>query len=229
VVVSIFVNPTQFGPGEDFDSYPRDFARDEKLCEQNGADFIFYPDVAEMYPEGYQAYVEVTEMTKYLCGKARPSHFRGVTTVCTKLFNAVKPHFAIFGEKDFQQMSVIQRMVKDLNMDLEIVPVATIREEDGLAMSSRNTYLSEVERKQAIVLKRSMERALDIYRQGNKDASNIKSRVEDMIKEQPLAKIDYVSICNQETMEEVETVDEKSFIALAVKFGKTRLIDNSRF
>ncbi len=229
LVVSIFVNPTQFAPGEDFEQYPRDLQRDLDLLEPIGVDYVYHPEVEEVYPEGYQTYVEVTEITQYLCGESRPSHFRGVSTVCTKLFNAVKPHKAFFGEKDFQQVKVIERTVKDLNLDLEVIPVETVREPDGLAMSSRNKYLSDKEREQGLSLKRSMDKALEMYRAGEQDAGKIKAEVEAIITSQPDARIDYVSIADQDTMQDVTTVNDNSFIALAVKIGKTRLIDNSKF
>jgi len=170
LVVSIFVNPTQFGPGEDFDRYPRDMERDLRMAEEVGVDVIFAPTVEEMYPEGYQTYVEVEKVTKYLCGLSRPGHFRGVTTVVTKLFNIVKPHVALFGQKDYQQLITIERMVKDLNMDVEIVGMPTVREEDGLAASSRNVYLSPEERKAALSLYRSLRRAEELFSEGVRES-----------------------------------------------------------
>ncbi|BAT71383.1 pantoate--beta-alanine ligase [Thermosulfidibacter takaii ABI70S6] len=226
VVVSIFVNPTQFGPNEDFNRYPRDLDRDMSLLEPIGVDAVFYPSAEEMYPEGYKTYVEVTDITERLCGASRPGHFRGVTTVCTKLFNIVMPHRAYFGKKDFQQYVVIKTMVRDLNMDLEIVPMPIVREPDGLAMSSRNTYLNPEERKAATCLYRSLKRAVQLFEEGERDAKRIKEEVEKVIKSVPLARIDYVEIVDPETFVPVDKIEKGTLVALAVFVGPARLIDN---
>ena len=228
LVVSIFVNPTQFGPGEDFDRYPRDMERDLRMAEEVGVDVIFAPTVEEMYPEGYQTYVEVEKVTKYLCGLSRPGHFRGVTTVVTKLFNIVKPHVALFGQKDYQQLITIQRMVKDLNMDVEIVGMPTVREEDGLAASSRNVYLSPEERKAALSLHRSLRRAEELFSEGVRESQRILEEVKKVLEAEPLVKIDYVHVCDPETLEDIEgPIGERALVAVAAKVGITRLIDNT--
>ncbi len=229
VVVSIYVNPTQFGPNEDFSRYPRDFERDRKLAEGVGVDVIFYPSNEEMYPEHYQTYVTVEGVTDNLCGLSRPGHFRGVATVCAKLFNMVKPHVAIFGQKDFQQLTVIKRMVQDLNMDLEIVGMPTTRETDGLAMSSRNTYLSSEERSSALSLSRSLKMAKASYEGGERDALKIVASACAFIEGHPHAAIDYVKICDIKTMQDISRMEGPCVMALAVKVGKTRLIDNYVF
>jgi len=229
VVVSIYVNPTQFGPKEDLSKYPRDFDRDLKMAESVNADVIFYPGNKEMYPAGYQTYVEVEKVTQNLCGMSRPGHFRGVTTVCCKLFNIVKPHIAVFGKKDFQQYITIKRMVDDLNMDLQIIGVPTVRESDGLAMSSRNKYLQEKERPSALTLFKSLKLAQKIYSDGERKSSVIISKVEKMINRAPYTAIDYIKICSAETLKDVEKIKSQSVIALAVKVGTTRLIDNHVF
>ncbi len=226
LVMSIFVNPTQFGPQEDFEEYPRDFERDKNLAEKEGVDVIFYPNAKEMYPENYLTYVEVEKITSILCGASRPGHFRGVTTVVAKLFNAVKPHFAVFGQKDAQQAVVIKQMTRDLNFDIEIIVAPIVREHDGLAMSSRNTYLSPEEREQALALNRSLKMAEQLILSGERDAETIKQKMQDMINEQPDAKIDYVEILHPETLEFQSKIKSDVLIALAVKIGKTRLIDN---
>jgi pantoate--beta-alanine ligase len=229
LVVSIYVNPTQFGPKEDLSKYPRDFKRDSKMAEGVGVDIIFYPSDKEMYPDGYQTYVNVEEVTKNLCGLSRPGHFRGVTTVCTKLFNIVKPHVAIFGKKDFQQYVAIKRMVADLNLDLEIVGLTTVREVDGLAMSSRNVYLQKNERPSALALIASLKLAQKLYDNGEKKTSIIKKEAENLIKEAPFTEIDYVKICDTETLNDIDKITGEAVIALAVKVAKTRLIDNHVF
>lgn len=226
VVVSIFVNPTQFGPGEDFERYPRDLERDLELLRSIGVDAVFYPSASEMYPEGYKTFVEVTDITERLCGASRPGHFRGVTTVCCKLFNIVKPHRAYFGKKDFQQFVVIKTMVKDLNMDLEIVPMPIVREKDGLAMSSRNTYLSPQEREAALCLYRALKKAQELFNNGERNAEVIREEVERVIKSEPLAEIDYVAVVDPESFLPVDEVKEGTLVALAVKVGPARLIDN---
>lgn len=227
VVVSIFVNPTQFGPKEDFTKYPRDFDRDAAMAGSVGVDVIFFPSNQDMYPGGYQTYVDVEQVTKNLCGMSRPGHFRGVTTVCCKLFNIVKPHSAIFGRKDFQQLAAIRRMVADLNMDLEIVGLPTFREPDGLAMSSRNVYLSKEERASALTLVSSLKTAKKLYAEGERNAVKIIRQAEKLITSAPFTQVDYIKICDTATLEDVLEIQGEVVMALAVKVGKTRLIDNS--
>ena len=229
LVVSIYVNPTQFAPSEDFAAYPRDFERDKALAEGVGVDVIFFPDNKEMYPQGYQTYVEVEGLTQNLCGISRPRFFRGVTTVCTKLFHIVKPHVAIFGQKDFQQYVTIQKMVRDLNMDLEVIGMPTTREPDGLAMSSRNVYLSADERASALSLSRGLLLAKGLYAAGEREAEKIVAKVQEFIAADRQVKIDYVRICAVETMQDVSRIEGESVLALAVWVGKTRLIDNHVF
>ncbi len=229
LVTSIYVNPTQFGPGEDLDRYPRDFERDEKLSREVGVDVIFYPSNSEMYPDNYQTYVTVESITDNLCGLTRPGHFRGVATVCAKLFNIVKPHVTIFGRKDFQQLVVIKRIIADLNMDIEVIGMPTVREPDGLAMSSRNAYLQENERESALSLSRSLKLAESFYTQGERDAAVIIKAVKDFIEKHPGTRIDYVKICDVETMKDVTFLERKSVLALAVWVGVPRLIDNRVF
>jgi pantoate--beta-alanine ligase len=229
VVVSIYVNPTQFGPNEDFSRYPRDFERDRNLAEGVGVDVIFYPSNEEMYPEHYQTYITVEGVAENLCGLSRPGHFRGVATVCAKLFNMVKPHVTIFGQKDFQQLAVIKRMVRDLNMDLEVVGMPTTRETDGLAMSSRNIYLSNEERASALSLSRSLKMAKASYDEGERDAKKIVAAACAFIEGHPHAMIDYAKICDIRTMQDVDRLNGPCVMALAVKVGKTRLIDNYVF
>ena len=229
LVTSIYVNPTQFGPGEDFEQYPRDLERDEALAAEVGVDVIFYPPNAEMYPPHYQTYVTVEGVTTNLCGMSRPGHFRGVTTVCAKLFNIVKPHITVFGKKDFQQLVAIKRMVTDLNMDLEVIGMHTVREDDGLAMSSRNTYLKDDERESALSLSRSLVMVKGLYDAGERDAGTLIGEVTRFIEGHPHAKIDYVKICDTTTMEDVDTIEGESVIALAVRVGIPRLIDNYVF
>ncbi|MBW2630840.1 MAG: pantoate--beta-alanine ligase [Deltaproteobacteria bacterium] len=229
LVTSIYVNPTQFGPGEDLDKYPRDFEKDERLSRDVGVDVIFYPPNSQMYPENYQTYVNVEDVTNNLCGLTRPVHFRGVATVCAKLFNIVKPHVTIFGRKDFQQLVVIKRMVTDLDMDIEVVGIPTVRESGGLAMSSRNAYLKKDERESALSLSRSLKLAGSLYDQGQRDAGIIIKEVKDFIEKYPGTRIDYVKICDVETMRDVERLEKKSVLALAVWVGAPRLIDNYVF
>jgi len=227
VVVSIFVNPIQFGPEEDFKDYPRDLNRDVKLAEEVGVDIIFAPDVEEMYPVGFSTYVEVKGLTNKLCGRSRPGYFRGVTTVVLKLFNSVQPHVAYFGQKDAQQVLVISRMVEDLNQDIEIRSVPTVREKDGLAMSSRNAYLNTEERKAATVLYRSIQLVKERVRNGERDVKELKRAAVEMISSEPLAEIDYVEILTFPDLKEQDTLKDKMLLALAVKIGKARLIDNT--
>ncbi len=228
-VISIYVNPTQFGPKEDLSKYPRDFERDRQLAESVGVDVIFYPSNEEMYPENYQTYVNVEEVTNNLCGLSRPGHFRGVTTICCKLFNMVKPHIAIFGKKDFQQLVAIRRMVQDLNMDMTIEAMATTREADGLAMSSRNVYLKPAERESALSLSRSLQKAKKMVEQGERDAGRIIREVEAFIAGHPHTLIDYAKICDTSTMRDIPILEQESVLALAVRVGTTRLIDNHVF
>jgi len=227
VVVSIYVNPTQFGPKEDFSKYPRDFERDAQMAESVGVDAIFFPENTEMYPNAYQTYVDVEKVTQNLCGMSRPGHFRGVTTVCCKLFNIVKPHSAIFGKKDFQQLAAIKRMVADLNQDLEIVGLPTFREPDGLAMSSRNVYLSKEERSSALTLVGALKLAQQLYAEGERSAAVMIKQAEKLIKNEEFTDIDYIKICDTATLEDVNEIKGEVVMALAVKVGKTRLIDNS--
>ncbi|MBW2146168.1 MAG: pantoate--beta-alanine ligase [Deltaproteobacteria bacterium] len=226
LVVSIFVNPTQFSPTEDFNAYPRDFSRDSELCRSLGVDVIYYPSVEEIYPKGFQTFIEVEELSKPLCGISRPHFFRGVATVCAKLFNIVKPHMAVFGEKDYQQLLIIRRMVKDLNMDIKIISAPLIREKDGLAMSSRNAYLNPAERKAALCLNHGLSEACVLFRKGWRDASAIIRRVRNIMEAEPLVRIDYVEIRDKETLAPVTTIERPVVLALAAYAGKTRLIDN---
>jgi len=226
IIMSIFVNPTQFGKNEDFDKYPRDLERDAALAEKAGVDVIFYPEIEEMYPEGYKTYVNVEDITEILCGKSRPGHFRGVTTVVSKLFNIVKPHRAYFGQKDAQQVAVIKKMVKDLNFDIEIVTCPIVREEDGLAMSSRNVYLDEQQRKSALILSKSLFEAQKQILDGEHDKQKVLDSIIKMLHTEECAEIDYVEIVNADTLEDIEEIKGKVLIALAVKIGTTRLIDN---
>ncbi len=226
VVVSIFVNPTQFGPQEDFNSYPRDTQRDLALLEKEKADIVFMPSAAEMYPPQFNSWVEVDKLTERLEGASRPGHFRGVTTVCAKLFNIVQPTKAYFGQKDAQQAIVIKKMVADLNMNLEIVTLPTVREPDGLAMSSRNTYLNPQERQAAVVLYQALSLAQKLWSQGEKDAEHLRQEMTALIQKQPPANIDYVSIADAETLDELDKVSPPALASLAVRFGSTRLIDN---
>lgn len=227
VIVSIYVNPTQFGPKEDFSKYPRDFERDAGMAQSVGVDVIFFPSNQDMYPEGYQTYVDVEKVTKNLCGLSRPGHFRGVTTICCKLFNIVKPHSAVFGRKDFQQLAAIRRMVEDLNLDLEIIGLPTFREPDGLAMSSRNVYLSKEERVSALTLVGSLKLAQKLYAAGERDADVMIRQAEKLIKRSHFTDIDYIKICDAKTLEDVSRIKGEVVMALAVKVGKTRLIDNT--
>jgi pantoate--beta-alanine ligase len=226
LVASIFVNPTQFGAGEDFDAYPRDLERDSKIAGDAGVDIIFAPRASDMYPDGYQTWVDVERLTLPLCGASRPGHFRGVTTVVCKLFNIVMPHVALFGKKDYQQLTVIRRMTADLNMAVNIVGMPIVREPDGLAMSSRNAYLSPSERRSALCLSRALGEAGDLYRRGIRDVSVLRGRVVEVLAAQPSVTIDYVDFRDGDTLEEVMLADERTLLALAVKIGKTRLIDN---
>lgn len=228
IVVSIFVNPTQFGPNEDLDSYPRDLGKDQKLLENLDVDYLFFPKVEQMYPDGYGTYVNVESgLTNKLCGKSRPGHFKGVTTIVSKLFNIVNPDKVYFGQKDAQQVSVINRMVKDLNFDIEIIAVPIVRENDGLAMSSRNVNLSEKERQDALTLSKSLNRAKDLILLDNiKKSDIIKNEMMGIIELVDSSRIDYIEIVDMESLESIDIVEGKILIALAVHIGKTRLIDN---
>jgi len=226
VVVSLFVNPTQFGPQEDFAAYPRNFERDRRLLDKECVHIMFHPSVEEIYPEGYQTHVEVEQLSVPLCGAFRPGHFGGVVTVVTKLFNIVRPHVAIFGCKDYQQLQVIRRMVRDLNFDMEVVGHPTVREADGVAMSSRNAYLSPSEREAALCLNRSLRCAEEMVRQGERRADAIVGAVRAQIAREPLAQVDYVSLCDAESLRDIDKVQEAAVLALAVRVGKARLIDN---
>ena len=226
VVASIFVNPTQFGPQEDFESYPRDTRRDLAMLEKEKTDIVFMPSAAEMYPPQLDSWVEAGKVSQRLEGAARPTHFRGVTTIVAKLFNIVQPTKAYLGQKDAQQAIVIKKMVADLNMNLEIVTCPTVREPDGLAMSSRNTYLNQEERRTAAVLYQSLSLAQRLWSQGEKDAERLRREMIKLIEQQPLANIDYVSIADTETLDELDEAKPPALVSLAVRIGKTRLIDN---
>jgi pantoate--beta-alanine ligase len=226
VVVSVFVNPTQFGPGEDYASYPRDLDRDLRLIRETGGDTVFLPDPGEMYPPGHVTSVQVDRLTEGLCGASRPDHFRGVATVVTKLFTAVKPHFAVFGQKDAQQALVIRRMTRDLNLDVEIRIAPTVREPDGLAMSSRNVYLTPTERGQAPVLYRSLVRAREAIEAGERSPDAVTRLIRGLIADAPSATIDYVSIVDTDRLAPLDRLTGELLIALAVRFGRARLIDN---
>ncbi len=229
VVVSIFVNPMQFGPTEDLDKYPRDLERDSKLCERAGANLIFHPEKEEMYFDDFSSYVDINGLSDELCGKSRPVHFRGVCTVVTKLFNIVSPDRAYFGEKDAQQLAIIRRFVRDLNIDVEIIGCPIIREEDGLAKSSRNTYLSKEERQAALILSQSLNLAKDAINSGERDSKAVIDLISKNIKKEPLAKIDYVEVVDSLSMAAVEKIEKSVLVAIAVYIGKTRLIDNFTF
>lgn len=229
VVVSVFVNPMQFGENEDLASYPRDLEKDTKLCEETGADLIFNPTPEEMYPEGFCSYVDMNSLTKELCGKSRPIHFRGVMTVVSKLFNIVTPNKAYFGMKDAQQLLIIKRMVKDLSFGIEIVGCPIVREEDGLAKSSRNTYLNEEERKAALILYKTINLGKKLLEEGERDSAVLLSKMKENINKEPLAKIDYVEAVDIEKVEKVDKIEGTVLVAMAVYIGKTRLIDNFVF
>ena len=226
VVVSIFVNPTQFGPGEDLDAYPRDEERDHDLLQAEGVDAVLLPSVDEMYPVGYQTRVGLDHLPRHLCGLSRPVHFGGVATVVTKLLNIVKPHLAVFGEKDFQQLTIIRRLVRDLNLDVDIVSGPTVREADGLAMSSRNAYLTAPQRPAALTLSRVLALARQMVADGERQAAVVLRRATELIGSVPDTTIDYVSICDPLTLDDVSVIDRPLRMALAVKVGPTRLIDN---
>ncbi len=226
LVVSLFVNPTQFGPSEDFEKYPRDFERDRRMAEEVGVDVLFAPEAMEMYPPDHQTIVRVEKVTQGLCGRSRPTHFQGVTTVVNMLFNIVMPHLAIFGQKDYQQLVTIKQMVKDLHMDIEILGMPTVREPDGLAMSSRNTYLQPKERESARLLYRSLQRARELLDGGERRAEKILKEVVEILGSDPIIKIDYAQLCDATTLEDIHEIKGEVVIALAAFIGRTRLIDN---
>lgn len=227
VVVSIFVNPIQFGANEDLDKYPRDLSKDLEMLEKEKADAVFAPAAAEMYPPGYNSFVEIEgQVTAKLCGASRPGHFKGVATVVAKLFNICQPNRAFFGQKDAQQVLVIEKMVRELNFPLQIVRAPIVREKDGLAMSSRNVYLNAEERRQALVLSQSLAVAREMIEAGEKSPQNILNRIRDIIETAPLARIDYVELYRADDLAEIDMIEGRILIALAVKFGNTRLIDN---
>ncbi|MBS3756297.1 MAG: pantoate--beta-alanine ligase [Desulfobacterales bacterium] len=227
LVVSIFVNPTQFGPGEDYDNYPRDPERDRRLAENAGTDVLFMPEKDQLYPEGYETYVTQTHLPKHLCGLSRPTHFSGVTTIVAKLFNIVKPHYAVFGEKDYQQLAIVRKMTADLNFDTRIVGAPIVRESDGLALSSRNKYLTPQQRQSALSLNRALAEAQRMVAEGETRAETIIEKAVQIITAQPETEIDYVRICDPETLEDAAVIDHPVLMALAVHVGQTRLLDNT--
>jgi len=226
VILSTFVNPTQFTAGEDYYSYPRDIEKDKTTASDIGVDYLFLPSADEMYPEGYKTFVNVEDITEPLCGKFRLGHFKGVATVVLKLFNIVKPHRAYFGEKDYQQLLVIRRMARDLNLDIEIVNMPTIRERDGLAMSSRNRYLNQKEMVSAAAIYKALKTSQEMVKDSERVSKNIITEMERVIKSEDGIKIDYISICDPDTLEDVKIINDRVLIAIAVRIGNARLIDN---
>ena len=226
VILSIFVNPTQFTAGEDYYSYPRDIEKDKTTASDIGVDYLFLPSADEMYPEGYKTFVNVEDITEPLCGKFRLGHFKGVATVVLKLFNIIKPHRAYFGEKDYQQLLVIRRMARDLNLDIEIINMPTIREEDGLAMSSRNRYLNQKEMVSAAAIYKALKISQEMVKDSERMSKNIITEMERVIKNEDGMKIDYISICDPDTLEDVKIINDRALIAIAVRIGNARLIDN---
>ncbi len=226
VIMSIFINPLQFGPKEDFEKYPRDLKHDEEAAREAGVDVIFYPSLKDIYPEGYATYVNVEKLTGNLCGESRPGHFRGVATVVTKLFNIVKPEVAYFGQKDMQQAMMIKKMASDLNMDIDVKIMPVVREKDGLAMSSRNMYLSDAERKDAAIIYQSLKNAEMLIKNGERDVRKVIRAVEDMIRSRQSARIEYVKLIDAKDLKDAKAITGEIAIAVAVFFGKTRLIDN---
>lgn len=226
VIVSIFVNPTQFGPNEDYDAYPRTWKQDLEFCQTVGVDAVLHPDKDEMYPDGWGTWVEVEGLTGVLCGRSRPTHFRGVTTVVTKLFNIVQPDKAFFGQKDAQQVVVLMKMVRDLNMPFEIVMVPIVRDQDGLAKSSRNAYLTPEQRTAALILNKALAKGAEMVRLGERDTEAIRLAVSEHIQSEPLAVIDYVELYSFPGLQTIASLQQRALIAVAVKFGATRLIDN---
>lgn len=229
VIVSIFVNPIQFGPNEDYSSYPRDLNKDSSLCEKSGADLIFNPEVSEMYPNKIYTHINMDTLTENLCGSKRPGHFQGVCTVLSKFFNIITPTKAYFGEKDAQQLAIVKKMVEDLNFPVEIIGCPIVREPDGLAKSSRNYYLTDKEKISALVLNKSLKKALNSLECGEINSDNIKNIILSTLNKEPLAKVDYVSIVDSITLQPVEEINSSILVALAVYIGKTRLIDNFTF
>jgi pantoate--beta-alanine ligase len=227
VVVSIFVNPIQFGPKEDLSKYPRDFDRDSALLDGEKTDIIFFPDTEGMYPPHYSTYIDVRDLDKHLCGLTRENHFVGVATVVAKLFNIVKPHVAIFGQKDYQQLKVIQRMVNDLNMDLEVIGYSIVREHDGLAMSSRNTYLSPLERKKALLISRAIKKVEDTFRNGERHSEILVSEARKILESEEGLEIEYITLCDTDTLNDLDRIGTSALFAVALRVGKTRLIDNT--
>ncbi len=225
-VISIFVNPTQFGPTEDFKDYPRDMKRDSEILEKEGVTYLFVPEAEEMFPEGYKTYVEVHGLQERLCGRSRPGHFRGVCTVVLKLFNIVNPDISFFGQKDAQQAAILKKMIQDLNLGVKIEVLPVIREADGLALSSRNAYLKPEERKSALVLSKSLRDAHGMIENGERDSGIIISRMREIISQEPLAKIDYLDVVDMDNLNALTRIEKKALIALAVFIGKVRLIDN---
>lgn len=226
VVVSLFVNPAQFAPKEDFAGYPRDFERDRELLNDTGIDVLFHPAVEEIYPEGFDTRIEIRELSKPLCGAVRPGHFSGVATVVAKLFNIVRPQVAVFGCKDYQQLQIIRRLVRDLNFDIEVIGHPTVREADGLAMSSRNTYLNPEERKAALCLYRSLRHAEEMVRRGERHGAAIVAGARAEIVREARARIEYLSLCDPQSLKEIGLIEDAALLALAVRIGKARLIDN---
>jgi len=226
LVVSIFVNPAQFAPGEDLESYPRDLDRDLELLREEGVDAVFNPDAKEIYGKEFQTHVELRKLPNHLCGISRPIFFKGVATVVAKLFNIVKPHVAVFGQKDYQQLVIMRQMVRDLGFDIEVVGAPTVREPDGLAMSSRNAYLAPEQRTSALSLYKSLQKAQELLENGIQDATIIIDAATELIQSRPETKIDYIAICDTETLVDIKTIDKPVVMALAVKVGKARLIDN---
>lgn len=229
VIVSVFVNPTQFGPNEDLESYPRNIEKDRELCESCGVDVVFNPEPVEMYKNNASTYINVEGLTEGLCGASRPIHFRGVCTVVSKLFNITMADRAYFGEKDAQQLAVVKKMVEDLNFNIDVVGCPIIREKDGLAKSSRNTYLSKEERVAALILNKSLNLALKKLKNGESSGENVINVIKGVIKEEPLAKIDYVEVVDSKTLKPVKKIEDSILVAIAVYIGKTRLIDNFTF
>lgn len=226
LLISIFVNPMQFGPTEDYGAYPRDTEGDLQKARSVGVDVVFCPEPDAMYEKGFQTLVRVKDLPEHLCGLSRPGHFDGVATVVAKLFSITRPHLAIFGQKDYQQLAVISRMVMDLNMDIQIVGVPTVREPDGLAMSSRNSYLEPEQRSSALCLKKGLDMARALVDRGEREASKIEQAVRTLIQSHPFTRVDYVSLCDPVTLAPVERLESETLLALAVRVGKTRLIDN---
>jgi len=226
MVVSLYINPTQFGPNEDLERYPRDFTRDERLARDRGTDVLFYPDNQEMYPDSFCTYVVPEKLTNVLCGRSRPTHFRGVTTIVAKLFNIVQPDLAVFGRKDAQQAIIIKRMVSDLNFPIEIIVAPIVRESDGLAMSSRNTYLTYAGRRQAPVIFQALTQAAELVEKGERRSAYIEKKIKQIIATADLARIEYIQIVSEKDLQPMEKVEPGTFVAVAVWFGETRLIDN---